>query len=344
MKKIAVFFGGPGKEYEVSLSSTASFLTHASSDYQFVLIGVSREGVWLVGDYTIEEIKTDRWSQNLSCEEVVFAFSMARKLITLSGVELFIDGAINLIHGSYGEDGTLSALLNVLKIPYIGSDIESSSICFDKEILHRLFYRTNILMPNYQVIHKGKPFKFSQIVDALALPFVVKPAREGSSYGVHLVRNETDFHKAITDAFLYDNKLLLEEYISGQELGCAVMRSAGQYLIGDIDEIELQRDIFDYEAKYQMVDAKIICPARISEDIQMKIKQQAIDIFEQLDCKDFARIDFFLSNDGRLLLSEVNTIPGFTHNSRFPNMFNSRGINFSTLIDKLLENLNNETY
>ena len=338
MKKVAVFFGGPGSEYEVSLHSTVSVLQYAPNSYQFLLVGVTKEGLWLLGDYSIEEIEQDTWQLNQTAQQVIPSFSGKKCLIQIGNQkEIAIDCVLNMIHGSYGEDGSLSALLQIAAIPTIGSGLESSSICFDKEIVHRLFCNTVVEMANYQVIYQNQKHSIETILEKTSFPFIVKPAREGSSYGVHLVKNKEEYQSAIEDAFHYDSKVVIEEYVKGVELGCAVLETEEKLITGEIDQISLSRPVFDYEAKYEMVDAEILCPAPIEEGIKEKVKQQALYIFKQLECKDLARIDFFLTEDGRILLNEINTIPGFTNHSRFPNMFAKSGISFPHLIELLIE-------
>ncbi|QWU13236.1 D-alanine---D-serine ligase [Paenibacillus sophorae] len=341
-KTIAVLFGGCSSEYDVSLSSAASVIENLNTEkYDLVLIGITREGTWLRYRGNIEDIRNDYWHTHLGCTPSFFSPSREVKgLIELVHTEYHvtpIDVVFPVLHGKYGEDGTLQGLLELSGIPFVGCDMLSSALCMDKELAHKLVKAEGIDTARSLTVDKRE--RMEEVLSAaqlLGFPLFVKPARSGSSLGITKVHNMKELASGIEHAFTHDNKVVIEQNIDGFEVGCAVLGNSDP-MIGVVDEIELNGHFFDYSEKYSLKSSKIHLPARIDEDTASKVKETALSIYKILGCKGFARVDMFLATDGRIVFNEVNTIPGFTSSSRYPNMLQASGMTYANILDKLLE-------
>ncbi|MGG4494917.1 D-alanine--D-serine ligase VanG [Brevibacillus reuszeri] len=341
-KTVAIIFGGCSNEYGVSLISAASVIEHIDKDkYNLVLIGITEEGKWLRYSGSIEAIREDRWHMHPSC--IPSFVSPSREtggLIELVHSEYHrvpIDVVFPVLHGRNGEDGTIQGLLELAGIPYVGCDMLSSAICMDKDIAHTLVRAAGIDTPRAMTIHQGDDVE-KAIVAAkdFGYPVYIKPAKSGSSIGITKAHTYQQFIEGIELAFAHDNKIVIEENIEGFEVGCAVLGNSSPR-IGVIDEIELSDDFFHFTEKYSLHTSTIHLPARIDTDTEKKVRETASLIYQTLGCSGFARVDMFLSGDGRLMFNEVNTIPGFTSSSRYPNMLRASGISYTQLLDELIE-------
>lgn len=239
-------------------------------------------------------------------------------------------------HGKNGEDGTVQGLLELAGVPIVGCGTLASALCMDKDRAHKLVSLEGISVP------KSVAFKKSEINDAvqkikdsLSFPIFVKPVRAGSSFGVTKVSEPEKLENAIHLAFENDSEVIAEEAIDGFEVGCAVL-GVEKLMVGRVDEIELSGGFFDYTEKYTLKTSKIHMPARIDAATELRIQEAAKTIFKALDCSGFARVDMFLTPAGEIVFNEVNTIPGFTSHSRYPNMMKGIGLSFSDMLDKLL--------
>ena len=334
---VGVIFGGQSSEYSISLHSAGSLLKEINREhYQIVMIGISQEGGFYYYDGSIEEMEHDRWqAQATPCAWVpggILVLGPETKKIEL-------DCVFPVLHGKNGEDGSIQGLLELMNIHYVGCDVMSSAMSMDKEIMHILCEEAGVPCADYVCLKQGETNPdFEQIRRQIPLPWIVKPCNAGSSYGVHKVENEAEFAEAIEDAWAYDGrgKLLVEEAIDGFEIGCAVMGNK-ELTTGSCDEIEISRGVFDFEGKYQLDGASIHCPARIDEQTFRQAQELAKKTYRVMNCMGMARVDMFVKKDGGIVLNELNTIPGFTATSRYPSMMNEIGLDFSTLIDRLIE-------
>ena len=242
-----------------------------------------------------------------------------------------------MLHGSNGEDGTVQGLIALSGIPLIGCDILSSSLCMDKHLSHKLVESYGIKVAKSIVINdKAKQKEIEEKLKQLKYPLFVKPMRAGSSFGITKVESENEIEGAIKEALKYDTEIIIEENIEGIEIGCAILGNE-ELTVGEIDEIELSKGFFNYTEKYTLKTSKIHVPARIEKSISDEAKETAKKIYKILKCKDFARVDMFLTPKGEIYFNEINTIPGFTSHSRYPSMMKQVGINFEQLLDKLIE-------
>lgn len=341
-KKIGIIFGGCSSEYKVSLESAYSVIANIDkAKYDIVLIGITKEGNWFKYNGDIKNIKTDTWYQKDTCTKACISCSKSDKgLIEFQENKtnlIKLDAILPILHGKNGEDGTVQGLAELAGIPLIGCGILSSSLCMDKYLSHKLVKSYGIKVAKSIVINeKTTKKKLDTELNKLLYPLFVKPMRAGSSLGITKVEERKEIEKAIAEAFKYDTEIIIEENIEGIEVGCAILGNE-KLTIGEVDEIQVSEGFLDYKEKYtKKTYAQIICPAQLDINTKNRIKQTAQKIYKILKCKDFARVDMFLGEDGEIYFNEINSIPGFTSGSRYPNMMKEININFSELIDKLI--------
>lgn len=341
-KKIAVIFGGNSTEYEVSLQSSYSvFQNFNRNKYDIVPIGVTRTGEWFHYTGAIEKVADNTWYTD---NENLFPVAVSQSCLQKGFVEFsgnntrFIktDFAFPVLHGKNGEDGTVQGLFELAGIPVIGCNTLSSALCMDKDRAHKLVRLAGIQVPKAVTFNRsGVNAAIEKIGKELYYPLFVKPVRAGSSFGITKVTDNTDLEGAINLAFEHDREVTMEESIDGFEVGCAVL-GIDELTVGRVDEIELSSGFFDFTEKYTLKTSKIHMPARISPDCESRIQKAAQMIYKALGCSGFARVDMFLTPTGEIIFNEVNTIPGFTSHSRYPNMMKGIGLSFSEMLDKLI--------
>ncbi len=336
--KLGIVFGGQSSEYSVSLHSASSVLkTIDQTKYDLVLIGISKDGQIRLYKGDIANIEQDTW----------FPFSHEAAFIHKGIIDLeeneryMLDVVFPIVHGKNGEDGTLQGLFEVLNIPYVGDNTLASAIAMDKEMSHIILENAHIPMAKYIALYQAyNDLSFEEVKKQLPLPWIVKPCNAGSSYGVSIVKEESEFEQAKKDAYFYDGrgKLIIEEFVNGFEIGCAVLGKGAKMLVGSIDEIAIAKGtFFDFEGKYALKDAKIYCPARISQECFLKAQEIAKRASIALNCEAIARVDMFVLANEEIIVNEVNTIPGFTETSRYPSMMKESGLDFRNLIDQLID-------
>lgn len=342
-KTIAIFFGGCSTEYEVSLQSASAVIKSIDRKrYDLVLIGISRSsGTWFWYRGETEEIEKDCWLSETTCVPVFASFDKeVHGLCYLKHGKLqkvSLDAALPILHGKNGEDGTLQGALELMGVPVIGCGLLSSALCMDKELAHCIVEINGIKTARTIRIKKdNSEAEMKQMALRLGYPLFVKPVRSGSSFGITKVSREQDLFSAVEGAFMYDSRVILEEMIEGFEVGCAILGTE-QPMIGEVDEIELAEGFFNYTEKYTLETSKIHVPARITAEKAEEIKHTALAVYKALGCSDFARVDMFLTPTGEIYFNEVNTIPGFTSHSRYPNMLKAAGVSFEEVVNSLLE-------
>lgn len=342
IKKIAVLFGGCSPEYGVSLQSAAAVISCMDrKKYEPVPIGITHTGDWFYYTGDVEKIRDDSWCADGNCVPVTISLDRSdHSLLLLRGTgteRIGIDAAFPVLHGKNGEDGTVQGMFELAGIPVAGCSVLSSALCMDKDRAHRLAKEAGVRVPVSYVHGKDTDtgIVFRQ-AEQIGYPLFVKPVKAGSSYGITKVVNKEKLLAAMELAFAYDEKIVIEECISGFEVGCAVLGTE-KLTIGEVDEIELSEGFFDFTEKYTLKTSAIHVPARISKETAEKVKRTAKIIYKALDCRNFARVDMFLSEEGEIVFNEVNTIPGFTAHSRFPNMMKAAGISFERIISIILE-------
>lgn len=341
-KKIAVLFGGCSTEYEISLQSAYAVLGSINRErYEVCPVGITRQGKWYLYQGPAVKLPDNTWEQDDACVPCILSPDRSvHGLMVLSSdqcLPIRIDAVFPVLHGKNGEDGTVQGLAELAGIPIIGCGTLASALCMDKDLAHTVVKTAGIDVPDSFVLH-GR----ADMTDALSwaagrkLPLFIKPSRSGSSIGITRVTDTAGLEEAVELAFTYDSKVLIEEGIEGNEVGCAVM--GGQELIlGETDEIELQNNVFfGFEEKYHTQTAVTHMPGRYSRETADRIRRTAAIAYRALDCSGFARVDLFLTPQGRIVFNEVNTIPGFTAHSRFPGMMKGIGLSFEDIIEELI--------
>lgn len=340
-KNIAILFGGMSAEYPISLQSAHAVITHLDTDkYTPILVGITQNGEWLRYRGGAEAILNDSWNTSASCTPAFISpCRRSAGLVELGAATVFtrLDAAFPVMHGPLGEDGTVQGLLELAGIPIVGCGTTASALCMDKDIAHLLVQSTGVTVPASHSFSRGAaPEKIHAAASTLGYPLFVKPVRAGSSFGISQVENETELDAAVHAAFAYDTRILLEVAVEGFEVGCAVLGDE-TLTIGEPDEVELASGFFNFDEKYSLATSRIHVPARVAPEKREQLKQTAAAIYRRLGCSGFARVDMFLRPTGEIVFSEVNTIPGFTPHSRYPGMMKAAGLDFATLVERLLE-------
>lgn len=347
--RVGILFGGQSAEHEVSLQSAKNVIEAIDkSKYDVVLIGIDKEGGWhlqegsrfLLNADNPKLIKLSTTSGNLA----VVPEKQTQKIVSLSNHQTVgtIDVVFPILHGPYGEDGTIQGLLKLADIPFVGAGVLGSAIGMDKDVMKRLLQGAGIPVAKSLVLtHLSKTtIDFNSVVAELGLPFFVKPANLGSSVGVSKVSNEQEFGRALDEAFSYDRKILLEESIQGREIECSVLGNDDPIasVPGEILTDHTRHQFYSYEAKY--IDehgAGLEIPANLPEHIVKEVQELSVKAFKVLCCEGMARADCFLTPENRVFINEINTIPGFTKISMYPKLWEASGISYTELIDRLIQ-------
>ncbi|MBK9254266.1 MAG: D-alanine--D-alanine ligase [Saprospiraceae bacterium] len=343
--KLALLTGGKSTEHEVSLRSGKSILDAIDkSKYEIFLIGIDKEGKWFLNDpeqYLIKKegsaffelVNSDRevflWTENQLCY---------LKDVKSSELIVQLDVVFPVLHGTYGEDGTLQGVLKANNAAFVGTDLMASAIGMDKDIAKRLWRDAGIPIADFVCLTSKNrdQYNYNSLSASLGSPLFIKPANAGSSVGVHKVTSEKEYQEALADAFLYDRKLLVEEAISGIEVECAILGNENP-MSSVIGAIKPTHQFYSYEAKYVDDDgAKTQIPANIPEEVSELIRETAVKAYETIGCEGLSRVDFFLRPDHSIILNEINTLPGFTSISMYPKLWEATGIPFTELINRLI--------
>ncbi len=341
-KNIAVLFGGCSPEYPVSLKSAYAVLNHIDTDlYQVITVGITKDGRWLryLGEY--EAILNDTWySHENRCRKAFI--SPDREIHGLCEIgedgisTISLDAVFLVLHGRNGEDGSVQGLCQLAGIPVVGCDVMSSALSMDKHRAHLLAEAAGVKAPKAAYFYeKPSDADLLAAVSSLHYPLFVKPLRAGSSFGITKVEEPAQLAEAVKLAFSFDSEIIIEENIEGFEVGCAVLGNSALTL-GRVDEIELSGGFFDYTEKYTQQTSTIYMPARIDSETELQIQQAAAAVYRALGCKGFARVDLFLTPKGEIVFNEVNTIPGFTAMSRYPNMLKGVGLSYTDIVQQLI--------
>lgn len=340
--KIAVLFGGHSAEYDVSLQSAAAVLENLSSEkYELYPVGITKFGDWFHYTGCTENIANGTWEQDKLYLSSVFVSQNRSVKGFLEFTEnnttvIPIDLVFPVLHGKNGEDGTVQGLFALCGIPVIGCDTLSSALCMDKDRAHKLASLAGVVVPKSVTFCRSTQNTAVQTINnSLTYPLFVKPVRAGSSFGISKIMNADALVPAIELAFCYDTEVTVEEAVDGFEVGCAILGDE-TLTVGRVDEIALSDGFFDYTEKYTLRSSEIYMPARISAETEERIQETAVTIYRALGCSGFARVDMFCTPSGEIVFNEVNTIPGFTSHSRYPNMMKGIGLSFPQMLDKLI--------
>lgn len=344
MKNLCVIFGGRSPEHEISRKSVTSILNNLDkSKYEITLIGITKEGKWYLygGDYS--KIENGSWEADLSNKKAVLSPDTSDSAVIVFDGDTYskihIDVIFPVLHGEYGEDGTIQGLFEMSGIPYVGMGVMASANSMDKTTTKIVFQNAGIPQADWVVVNKSDDFedKMNEIEQKLGYPCFVKPARTGSSVGVGKAHDREELKDALKNAAKFDRKILVEENIDGHEVECAVLGN-DDVKAATVGEIMPTVEFYDFDAKYNDNSTKLQIPADLPEETIEKIREYAVRAFKALDGSGLSRVDFFVKHsDGSILLNEINTLPGFTNISMYPKLWDAVGLGYSELLDKLIE-------
>ena len=342
-KKLGVIFGGMSTENEVSVVSAQSILNNLDREkYEVFPIYIDKQGNWF--KYIETDEKREFGEEVKNIEKIDNIIEYLKKLEIIFPV----------LHGLYGEDGTIQGLFELLKIPYVGCKVLASSVGMDKVYTKIVFEKAGLNQTPYVYVRKYKENyiyvdkNFNEtivsiekladiVVEKLKFPMFIKPSNSGSSVGVRKAQTEKELIEAIEYAAKFDKKILIEQGIIGKEVECAVLGNE-DVIASCVGEIKAADEFYSYDAKYKNEESKTEIPANIEEEISNKIRKQAITAFKSIDGKGLSRVDFFIENGtNRIIINEINTMPGFTNISMYPKMFDKSGIKYKELLTKLIE-------
>ena len=332
--RIGILYGGRSVEHAVSVNSARNIFEHIDRQrFEPYVFGIDQEGQWFYKPMVDKEIS--------SGVPVKLALSAKQPCLHFGNTEVKLDVVFSLMHGTDGEDGSIQGLLQAMNIASVGSGVLGSALSMNKIITKHLLKQAGLPVGKFMSFHKTEreSINFPSIVEAIGLPFMCKSASLGSSVGISKVKDEASFHNAVQDSFQYDDEILLESFIEGREIECAIMGNTPPLasLPGEII-IHEKHEFYTFDAKYVDPDAvKIDVPAQINNSTSEEIRTLSVKAFQVLRCLDYSRVDLFLSKDGKVYINEINTIPGFTNSSMFPMMWKERGISFTDLISKLID-------
>jgi len=341
---IGILFGGKSAEHEVSLQSAKNVFDAIDKEkYNPILIGIDKSGKWLLNNESEFLLNADDpklIKLNQSSDSVALVPQSAGEISNFSNTNqgLKIDAVFPILHGPFGEDGTVQGLLKLANLPFVGASVLGSAVGMDKDVMKRLLRDAGIPIGKFIVLksHEAIP-DFQKIKNEIGVPFFVKPANMGSSVGVNKIHDESEYKNGLLKAFDFDTKIILEEFIKGREVECSVLGNENP--IASIPgEVISNHEFYSYDAKYIDEHGAVLdIPAKISLQTAKRIQELAIKTFQALSCEGLGRVDFFLKDDGEIIVNEINTIPGFTKISMYPKLWEASGISYTDLIDKLIQ-------
>ena len=348
LKKLSVciLFGGVSPEHEVSLRSAESVLNNIDKQkYNIFPVGITKDGDWILfggDDYSM--LPAGTWQNCPANRRAAISPVHGQGLLSFENdcvVRERIDVVFPVLHGENGEDGAMQGLLQIAGIPYVGPHVASSAACMDKTMTKLVADHAGVRQADWMLVTDADyEHSAEQVLDRLEThfhyPVFVKPAGTGSSVGVSKARSREELEHALQAALKYDKKVLVEEFIDGQEVEVAVLGNDNPFA-SVCGEIDAGADFYDYEAKYISDCADLYIPARISEEVSERVRETAVQVYQALGCRGLSRVDFFVTRDGQeVVFNEINTIPGFTSISMYPKLFEASGIPYAELIDDLL--------
>jgi len=338
-QRLAVVFGGRSTEHEVSVTSARSIMREADPGrFEVTPFGITRGGAWLTPDETRRRLARVEAGETRGIGDDPGAGALAYPDVLAALRES--DVVFPIVHGTFGEDGTLQGMLEMADLPYVGPGVAASAIGMDKELMRAVFAAAGIPQTEYAVLRDGDvrapSAEARSAVDALGYPCFVKPCNGGSSVGVSKARSREDLTEAITEAARHDRKVIVERAVEGREVECAILGNDDP-LPSPLGEIRPRREFYDYQAKYIDDTTELIVPAALAAETASRVQALAVRAFRALDCAGLSRVDFFVRDDGSVLCIEVNTLPGFTPISMYPRLWQEAGVSYGDLISRLVD-------
>ncbi len=347
--RVGLIYGGRSGEHEVSVLSANSVLSAIDRrKYEVYPIGITKDGRWLPGQSPAplvesKELQVRRLGTADSAGSTAVIALENQQGQILSSLSEAADVIFPVMHGPYGEDGTIQGLLELAGIPYVGGGVLASAVGMDKAVMKAVFQNAGLPVGDYLVYlrkdwEREKDGSIPEAIEAkLGFPCFVKPANLGSSVGISKARNRGELRKAMDFAVEYDRKIVVEKLLSGREIECSVLGNDDP-IASLPGEIVPCADFYDYEAKYVLNDSKLIIPAELPPELTRTVRDLAVRSFKAIDCAGLARVDFFVAvEEGKVFVNEINTIPGFTKISMYPKLWEASGIEYAELIDRLIQ-------
>jgi D-alanine--(R)-lactate ligase len=333
--KIGIIFGGRSEEHPISVKSAQQVAENIdTTKYEPFYLGITEDGAWKLCDGPSAD-----WENGACRPAMLSPDSTAPGLLVLDDGKyetIHLDVLFPVLHGKQGEDGAIQGLLELSGLPYVGCDIQSSVLCMDKSLAYTVASSAGIATPNFWT------FTASQTIDPdrFTYPIFVKPARSGSSFGVSKVASKEDLPAAVAAAREFDSKVLIEEAVVGSEIGCAILGNDPELLAGEVDQIALSHGFFKIHQESTPEsgsdNSTVIVPADIPAESRALVQETAKAIYRALGCRGLSRVDMFLTEDGTVVLNEVNTLPGMTSYSRYPRMMDATGLSRTEVIDRMV--------
>ncbi len=342
-KNVVVIFGGQSPEHEVSLNSASMIISNMNEEkYYIIPIGITKEGQWLIYDGPVEHIKTGEW-EKYGTPAIISPDATQKSILKIIGDKIKkipVDVIFPVLHGKWGEDGTIQGLFEMAQIPYVGDGVLSSCVSMDKVFTKMIANSVNIEQAKYLWFYTYELEHceniLNQIEKELQYPCFIKPANTGSSVGITKAHNREELKKALYYAAKFDTKVIAEEFIDGREIECSVLGNENPIASG-VGEIFSAAEFYDYDAKYNNAESKTVVPAELEKEITDKIREIAIKIFKAVEGTGLARVDFLIQkNTNRIIFNELNTMPGFTSISMYPMLWEAEGKSKELLIDELI--------
>ncbi len=344
---VCVLFGGISPEHEVSLRSAESVLNNMDREkYNIFPVGITKEGDWILfggDDYSL--LPSGEWKEHPGNRRATISPVRGQGLLSFEGdcvVREQIDVVFPVLHGENGEDGAMQGLLQMAGIPYVGPRVAASAVAMDKTLTKLVVDNAQVTQAAWQLVRNSDlQTRIEEILDSLEVQFTypvfVKPAGTGSSVGVSKAETRDALKDALLQAGIYDEKILVEEFIDGREVEVAVMGNDSP-VASEVGEIDSGAEFYDYDAKYINDTSVAYIPARVSEEVAEELREKAVTVYQAIGCRGLSRVDFFVTyRDNRVVFNEINTLPGFTSISMYPKLFAASGIPYSQLIDQLLQ-------
>ena len=337
--RIGILFGGVSEEHPVSVKSAVEVANHLDlAKYEPFYVGITEAGEWMLCDRPGADWEVGARPATLSPDRGVHGLLVVdgQGLDGERSETIRLDVVLPLLHGKQGEDGAIQGLLELSGIPYVGCDIQSSALCMDKSLAYTVVRAAGIPTPEFHVVTATQTID----PDRLTYPVFVKPARSGSSFGVSKVTSALELTDAIEEARRYDSKVLIEQAVDGIEVGCAILGNDSVLVLGELDQVALTHGFFrihqESTPEAGSENSSFIVPADIPREAAARVRETAKAIYRALGCTGIARVDLFLAADGRVILNEINTMPGMTSYSRYPRMMAAAGMSLAVVIDQLV--------
>lgn len=343
-KTAAVIFGGQSSEHVVSCMSAANVIEHINREkYEVILIGITEDGRWLLTD-SVEDIKSGAWREGKTTAVLSPDASEKSLLILENGQAraVKLDLVFPVLHGLYGEDGTIQGLLELARIPYVGCGVLASAVSMDKLYTKVIVDALGVRQAAYEPVYREQLADMEKVAERIEsrfhYPVFIKPSNAGSSRGVSKAEDRASLEAGLKEAAKHDRKILVEETIIGREVECAVFGGGScEVKASGVGEILAAAEFYDFDAKYYNAESKTVTDPVLPDGSTEKVRQAAVDIFKAVDGYGLARVDFFVKEDGEVVFNEINTMPGFTAISMYPMLWEARGIDKDALVDMLME-------